>query len=306
MSDRFKELAAFVAVAETGAFKAAAKKLGQSPPATTRHVSALEARLGVQLLTRTTRKVSPTEAGARLLGEAATILAALETAEAAASGAHETPRGHLRVTAPVLFGERHIAPALRALIDAHPALTACALFVDRNVDLIEEGIDVAVRIGPLADSTLVARRVGAVRRMVVAAPSYLATAAPLQSPEDLARHRIIHPSAISQTAEWVFNAAGRRRAIRLDAALALSSNVAAIEAAIEGWGVTRVLSYQVAEAIADGRLVELLADADDQAMPIHLVHAEGRRASAKIRVFVETVAERLKAAKDGKRSRGRL
>ena len=294
MSDRFRELAAFVAVAETGAFNAAARRLGISAPAATRLVAALEARLGAQLLTRTTRKVAPTEAGARLLADGAPILAALEAAEAAASGARETPRGHLRITAPVLFGERHIAPVLRAVLDAHPEMTASALFVDRNVDLIDEGVDVAVRIGALADASLVARRVGAVRRVVVAAPDYVARRGAPETPEALREHRVVISTGLTAAPEWRFEAGGASRMVRLDPALRVTSMAAAIDAALAGWGVTRALSYQVADALAAGRLVELLPGADQQLAPIHLVHAEGRRASAKIRVFVDAVAATLK------------
>lgn len=296
MSDRFRELAAFVAVAESGAFNAAARQLGLSPSATTRLVAALEARLGTQLLTRTTRKVAPTEAGARLLADGAAILTALDAAEAQASGARDRPRGHLRVTAPVLFGERHVAPALRAVLDAHPDMTASALFVDRNVDLIEEGVDVAVRIGPLADASLVARRVGAVRRVVVAAPSYIAERGAPSAPDDLQHHRLVAPTGVSGALDWRFESKAARRVVRVEPSLRVSSMTAAIDAALAGWGVTRALSYQVADPLKDGRLVELIADADDHAAPIHLVHAEGRRASAKIRVFIDAVAADLKRA----------
>lgn len=296
MSDRYRELSAFIAVAEAGAFNAAARKLGLSPSAATRLVGALEARLGTRLLTRTTRRATPTEAGARLLADGAAALAALDAAEAVARGAQEVPSGLLRVTAPVLFGERHVAPALRALIDAHPALTAEALFLDRVVDLVEEGVDVAVRIGPLAESSLVARRIGAVRPVLVAAPAYLAKWGAPASLDDLAAHRLVYMSAARGAPEWRFEAAGRRRVLKLTPALSTTSNAAAIDAALAGWGVARALSYQVAQALADGRLVELLADADDRASPIHLVHAHGRRASAKMRAFIGAMVDQAKTA----------
>ena len=293
--DRFRELSTFVAVAEEGAFNGAARRLNASPPAVTRLVTALEARLGVQLLTRTTRQVALTEAGARLMADAASILAGLEVAEASAAGAHEAPQGVLRITAPVLFGQRFIAPVLRDYLDAYPAVRAQALFVDRIIDLIDEGLDVALRIGELPDSSLSATRVGAVRRVTVAAPDYLERQGRPEAPGELAGHRIIFPGGSGGLRTWEYAAGGKRRTVRLDPALIVNTMQAAIDAAVAGWGVTRVLSYQVGDAIAGGTLVEVLAASEDREMPIHLVHSEGRRAAAKIRAFIDMAARRLRA-----------
>jgi DNA-binding transcriptional LysR family regulator len=302
--DRFRELSTFVAVAEKGAFNAAARRLNTSPPAVTRLVNTLEARLGVRLFTRTTRQVALTEAGARLRADAARILAELETAEASATGAHEAPQGVLRITAPVLFGQRFIAPILLDYLDDHPKATAAALFVDRIVDLIGEGLDVAVRIGALPDSSLSATRVGAVRRVTVAAPGYLAQHGAPQVPGDLTGHRIIFPSSTGGVLAWEYAADGKQPTVRLEPALSVSTMEAAINAAVAGWGVTRVLSYQVADAIAAGDLVEVLADHENREMPIHLVHSEGRRAAAKIRAFIDLAARRLRS--EGKRLAARF
>jgi DNA-binding transcriptional LysR family regulator len=293
--DRFRELSVLVAVAEEGAFNAAARRLNLSPPAVTRLVTALEGRIGARLFTRTTRRVAPTEAGRRLLADAARILAELNEAEASAAGAHQSPRGVLRVTAPVLFGQRHIAPILRDFLDAYPEVSATALFVDRVVDLIDEGFDVALRIGPLPDSTLSALRVGAVRRIAVAAPGYVAAHGAPATPDDLAGHRIVSPLTLHEATRWSFVAGGRSRTVQLTPRLAVNTMAAAIEAATAGWGITRALSYQVADALADGTLVEILGDREDRRMPVHLVHSEGRRAAAKIRAFVDLAAERLRA-----------
>jgi DNA-binding transcriptional LysR family regulator len=293
--DRFRELSVFVAVAEEGAFNAAARRLNLSPPAVTRLVTALEARIGARLFTRTTRRVAPTEAGRRLLADAARILAELDEAEASAAGAHQSPRGMLRVTAPVLFGQRHIAPILRDFLDAYPEVSATALFVDRVVDLIDEGLDVALRIGALPDSTLSAVRVGAVRRVTVAAPGYVAAHGMPATPDDLAGHRIVSPLTLHEATRWSFVAGGRSSIVHLAPRLAVNTMTAAIEAASAGWGITRALSYQVADALADGTLVEVLGDREDRRMPVHLVHSEGRRAAAKIRAFVDLAAERLRA-----------
>ncbi len=293
--DRFREITTFVAVAEEGAFNAAARRLNASPPAVTRLVNGLEARLGVQLFTRTTRQVALTEAGARLMADATRILAALEAAEGSAAGAHEAPQGVLRITAPVLFGQRFIAPVLRDYLDAFPAVAAEALFIDRIVDLIGEGLDVALRIGELPDSSLSVNRVGAVRRVTVAAPDYVARHGAPQSPGDLTDHRVIFPSTTGGALAWEYAAGSEQQTMRLEPALTINTMEAAIDAAVAGFGVTRVLSYQVGDALASGALVEVLEACEDREMPIHLVHSEGRRAAAKIRAFIDMAAQRLRA-----------
>jgi DNA-binding transcriptional LysR family regulator len=296
--DRFRELATFLAVAEEGAFNAAARRLRASPPAVTRQVTALEERLGVQLLTRTTRQVSLTEAGRRLRDDAARILDALEEAEAAAVGEQAVPSGELSLTAPVMFGRRFVAPILRDYLDAHPAVTARALFIDRNVSLQDEGLDVALRIGPLADSSMTALRVGTLRRVVVAAPAYLKRRGRPRTPDELRGHRIVFPTGVAEVPTWIFTKGSRRRTLRLAPALRIDSIEATIDAALAGWGITRVLSYQVADEIAAGKLVEILADFEDGSIPVQLLHAEGRHATAKLRSFLDFAAGRLRGEAD--------
>jgi DNA-binding transcriptional LysR family regulator len=296
--DRFRELETFLAVAEEGAFNAAARRLRASPPAVTRQVTALEARLGVQLLTRTTRRVTLTEAGRRLRDDAARILGALQEAEAAAAGVQAVPSGELNLTAPVLFGRRFMAPILRDYLDAYPAVTARALFIDRNVPLQDEGLDVALRIGPLSDSSLTALRVGTLRRVVVAAPSYLKRRGRPRTPADLSGHRIVFPTGVAEVPTWVFAKGSRRRTLRLAPTLRIDSIEATIDAAVAGWGITRLLSYQVADEIAAGKLVELLDDFEDSSIPVQLLHAEGRHATAKLRSFLDFAAERLRGEAD--------
>jgi len=293
--DRFRELATFLAVAEEGAFNAAARRLRASPPAVTRQVTALEERLGVQLLSRTTRQVSLTEAGRRLRDDAARILDALEEAEAAAVGEQAVPSGELNLTAPVMFGRRYVAPILRDYLDAHPAVTARALFIDRNVSLQDEGLDVALRIGPLADSSMTALRVGTLRRVVVAAPTYLKRRGRPRTPDELRGHRIVFPTGVAEVPTWIFTKGSRRRTLRLAPALRIDSIEATIDAALAGWGITRVLSYQVADEIAAGELVEILADFEDGSIPVQLLHAEGRHATAKLRSFLDFAAQRLRS-----------
>ena len=296
--DRFRELATFLAVAEEGAFNAAARRLRASPPAVTRQVTALEERLGVQLLSRTTRQVSLTEAGRRLRDDAARILDALEEAEAAAVGEQAVPSGELSLTAPVMFGRRYVAPILRDYLDAHPAVTARALFIDRNVSLQDEGLDVALRIGPLADSSMTALRVGTLRRVVVAAPAYLKRRGRPRTPDELRGHRIVFPTGVAEVPTWIFTKGSRRRTLRLAPALRIDSIEATIDAALAGWGITRVLSYQVADEIAAGKLVEILADFEDGSIPVQLLHAEGRHATAKLRSFLDFAAGRLRGEAD--------
>jgi len=296
--DCFRELSTFVAVAEEGAFNAAARRLNLTPPVVTRLVTALETRIGVRLLTRTTRKVALTEAGERLFNDGLRVLDELDEIEATAAGAHRTPRGLLRITAPVLFGQLYVLPVLREFLNAYPEVSSSTLFADRVVDLINEGLDVALRIGELPDSTLTATRVGTVRRITVAAPGYLADHGAPQTPEELADHRIIQPAGLEQAAQWPFVAGGKTSLARLTPRLSVNTVTAAIESAIAGWGVTRALSYQVADAIADGRLVEILRDWEDHELPIHLVHHEGRLSAAKTRVFIDFAATLLRAEAD--------
>ncbi|MGD1870154.1 MAG: LysR family transcriptional regulator [Neomegalonema sp.] len=296
--DRFREIEAFVTVAQEGAFSAAARKIGLSPASLTRLISGLEERLGVRLFNRTTRRVSLTDDGRRFFGDAEHVLQALNAAEAAASGSSDAPTGLLRVTAPTIFGQRHLAPILRDFLDAHPQVRAELLLLDRAVDLIEEGIDVALRIGELPDSSLIAKRIGAVRRVVVAAPSYLDADGEPKEHSDLRAHQIVHFSGGAATLDWEFVAAGRRTVVRINPRLVTNTLPAALDAARDGWGVARSLSYQVRDDIASGRLVQVLRPFDDRAMPIHFLHAEGRQASPRTRRFIDLAAPRLRSAAD--------
>ncbi|MEO0680824.1 MAG: LysR family transcriptional regulator [Pseudomonadota bacterium] len=288
--DRFRQMETFVAVAEAGGFAAAARRLGTSAPTVTRRVAELEARLGARLLARTTRQVRLTEAGRRYEAEARAALTALGEAEAAAAGAAAAPVGRLRVTAPVTMGRLHFAPVLRDWLTAHPKASAEAVFLDRFVDMIGEDFDLALRIGPLADSGFRAVQVGEVRRILVAAPSLVAERGAPRRWQDLA--------------DWpAASRLGASRALSLDAPrggprarLALTDVGALLDAAEAGWAVARCLSYQAADALRDGRLVELLPDLSGEPWPVRLVHAEGRRASGALRSFLDFAAPRLRAS----------
>lgn len=289
--DRWQAMRIFAKVAETGSFAAAGRQLGLSPPAVTRAVAALEAAIGTRLLTRTTRLVRLTEAGARYVEDCRRILADIAEAEAAAAGAYATPTGTLTVTASVLFGELYVLPILTEYLELHPAVAIRSLFLDRVVNIVEEGIDVAVRIGPLPESGLTAVRVGTVRRVVCGAPDYFARHGVPAEPGELAQHRIIAPIGASASPDWRF---GDGRAVTLRASLACNTNAAAIAAALGGFGVTRLLSYQVAGLLAEGRLQRVLAEHEPPPLPIHVLHPEGRRAPARVRAFVDLAVTRLR------------
>ena len=291
--DRLQAMGVFVKVAETGGFAEAARRLSLSPPAVTRAVASLEDAIGARLLTRTTRLVKLTDVGARYLEDCRRILADLADAEAAAGGSYASPVGLLTVTAPVLFGRIYVLPILTDYLSQNPSVDGRALLLDRVVNVIDEGVDVAVRIGPLADSGLAAIRCGTVRRVVCGAPSYVAAHGAPKTPAELAEHRIVSVSH-SGASEWRFGA-DRRTVVSLKPRLACNVNEAAIAAAIDGWGLTRVLSYQVAEAIRDGKLIVLLEEFEPEPLPIHIVHVEGRGAAAKVRSFVDFAVERLRS-----------
>lgn len=293
--DRFYQMSVFVAVAETESFAGGARKLGMSPPAVTRAVAALEEELGVKLLNRTTRYVRATDAGQRYLEDARRILAEVQEADEVAAGINSEPRGHLTITAPVLFGKLFVMPSIVGFLERYPDVEVAALFLDRVVNMLEEGVDVGIRIGALPDSTMRAIRVGQVRRVLCASPDYLARRGIPQTPEDLLQHQIIAASSISPTVEWKFGDDDSNKAVRIKPRLTVTSNDAAIAAAVQHAGITRLLSYQVASHLASGELKVILGEFEPKPLPIHVVHREGRHGSAKIRAFVDFVAQALKA-----------
>ncbi len=293
--DRLHLMTVYVAVAEEEGFAAAARRLGMSPPAVTRAISALEDRLGVKLLQRTTRHVRVTEAGERYLDDARRVIAAADEADEAAVGINAQPRGHMTVTAPVLFGRMYVMPGIVDYLRQHPETSVSALFLDRVVNMLEEGVDVGIRIGELSDSSYRALRVGHVRRVICAAPSYLKRHGIPQTPQDLRQHQVIVASSLSQNIEWRFVDQGEPLSVRIKPRLTVSSNDGAIEAATLGLGVTRLMSYQVAPLLAAGKLKVVLSEFASPKVPIHIIHREGRHASAKMRAFIDLMAERLRA-----------
>jgi DNA-binding transcriptional LysR family regulator len=292
--DRTDGIAVFVEVADHGSFAEAARRLGRSPAAVTRAVAELEARLGVRLLTRTTRAVSTTEAGERFLGGAKRVLADLDEIERAAAGEGTAPRGELRLTAPILFGRLHVLPIVTEFLDRFPDVRVALTLIDRPVDLVEEGLDVAVRIGALAESSAVATRVGAVRRIVVASPDYLAQRGTPQVPADLQAHAVVAFSGIAGVEHWVFREAAGDASVAIRPRLVVTTAEAAIDAAKAGFGITRVLSYQAAEDVARGSLLRVLPAYEGDDVPIHLVYPGGRHPPPKLRAFLDFTMPRLR------------
>lgn len=293
--DRLHLMTVFVAVAEEESFAAGARRLGMSPPAVTRAISALEDRLGVKLLNRTTRYVRVTDAGHRYLDDARRIIGELDEADEAAAGINAEPRGHLAVTAPVMFGRLFVIPGIVDYLQRYPDMEVAAVFLDRVVNLLEEGFDVGIRIGELPDSSMRAIRVGQVRRVLCASPDYLAEHGSPLHPAELINHKIVVASGVSPVMDWKF---AQDITVKVRPRLTVTSNDAAIEAILEGLGISRLLSYQVASHVNSGQLQTLLGEFEPKALPIHVVHREGRYASAKVRTFVDLMVNKLKSNKD--------
>lgn len=291
--DRIQTLEIFIAVAETQSFSRGARTLGMSAPSATRGINALESRLGARLFTRTTRRVRLTEIGSAYLEDARQIVAQLRAADDAAAGAAVTPVGKLRITCPTEFGRLYVVPVLVDFLDANPKVTAEVTMVDRVVNIVEEGFDVAVRIGHLASSELSAVRVGQVRRMVCGSPYYLATRGAPTSPAELAAHELVSTSPEGSRLDWSFGGESQQQ-LRIQPRLAVSSIAAGISVAVSDWGLCRVMSYQVADQLARGELDVVLEAYEPDPLPIHLVHVEGRRAAAKVRSFIDFARDRLR------------
>jgi DNA-binding transcriptional LysR family regulator len=294
--DHFQELRTFVAVAETGGFAKAAARIGSSPPAVTRMIASLETRLGVQLFNRTTRSVHLTDAGLRFAEGARTALAALDAAESEATGQSGVPSGRLTLTASVTMGRSLLPPIVTDFLRAHPRVAAKVLLLDRIVNLVEEGVDVALRVGNLPDSSLVATKVGAVRRILVASPCYLAARGAPREPDDLRLHSIIAFTGLMPDREWRYGDGKRIRRVSLDPRLEINDAVSAIASAEQGDGVTICLSYMVADKIASCALVEVLPHLAPDPAPVQLVYPQGRHVAPKVRAFIDFATPRLRDA----------
>jgi DNA-binding transcriptional LysR family regulator len=289
--DRIDAMQAFVAVADLQGFAPAARKLRLSPSGVTRLIAALEDRLGARLLQRTTRSVTLTDAGSRYLERVRRILADVEEAESAAEGERTRPSGRLVVSAPIGFGRLHVSSLMSAYLTRYPEVAGELRLEDRMVSLVEDGVDLAVRIGQLADSSLVARHVGEMRRIVVASPGYLKARGEPKTLEAVAAHDTIQFGATAGMADWRFVEDGREVRVAIAPRLSTNSADAAVQYAEQGGGLTRVLAYQAADAIKHGRVKVVLAKFELTAMPVHIVYPTSRLLSAKVRTFIDLVAE---------------
>ena len=298
--DRLDAMALFVAVVDEGSLARGGRRLGKSPAGVSRALAFLEARLGAPLLTRTTRSIKLTERGEAYLATCREVLDQLEEAELGAAGDRAAPRGLLTITAPRMFGRLKVRPQVDAWLDKYPAVQARLMLLDRVVNVIDEGIDVAVRIGHLPDSSLIAVKVGAVSRIVCASPALLARVRMPREPADLAALACIAFTQITPSEVWSFGAGsegargGRMHQVRVQPRLSVNSADAALASAIDGKGFTCVLSYQAEAALADGRLVPVLTEWEPPPLPVHVVFARTRLATAKTRGFVDFLVPALR------------
>ncbi|MDY0885895.1 LysR family transcriptional regulator [Dongia soli] len=293
--DRLEAMSILVASADTGSFSAAGRLLGIPLPTVSRKVADLEAHLNTQLLVRSTRKLSLTEAGVAYVAACKRILEQVDEAESQASGEYTTPRGILTMTAPIVFGRLHVVPVVNKFLANFAEVSVHLTLSDKTLNLVDEHIDLAVRVGTLPDSTLVATKVGEIRRVVCGSPAYFAAHGVPKSPDDLAGHRCVTFTALAAGMTWVFNPpGGSSKSVRPFCRLKINTAESAIDAAIAGIGVTNVLSYQVARPVAEGKLKVVLQDYEPEPIPVHIVHAGQTLVPLKTRRFMEFAAPRLR------------
>lgn len=297
--DRFEAMRTLLAAVDGGSLSAASRTLNTPLPTISRRVSDLEAHLGAQLVVRTSRKLLLTEAGEAYVGAARRLLEDLADAERAASGEYRTPRGELLVTAPIMFGKLHLAPIVHAFLAAYPDVTVRLVLSDANIDIVEAHVDVAVRVGQLPDSELVARQVGHIHWVLCASPDYLARRGEPAQPEDLAGHDCIAFDGLQTRRVWHIGAGAAARAVTIRPRFSVNTADAVIDAATAGLGIARVMSYQAASCVGACSLVPVLADQGYEPLPVHLVHRRQRSQPLKLRAFLDFVAPRLKLAIDG-------
>lgn len=294
--DRVLQMEVFAAINDSGSFVQAADRLRMSPPAVTRTMNALEDRLGVQLLTRSTRQLILTDVGARFLVATRQLLSDIEAAEKLAVGEAGVAQGHLTVSASMTFSRMIAAPVVRAFLASHPRLSVSLIAVDRVTNLVEEGIDVAIRIGDLPDSSLMAKRLGMVRRLFVASPKYLDRRGIPGDPSELKLHSIIGFTGIMSSHEWHYKHGKTRGHVQLHPRLEVNDVATALAAATAGEGITMALSYMVAEQVRSGQLVPLLTEYMPPAEPIHLVYPQSKIVAPKLRAFLDFATDQLSAA----------
>lgn len=293
--DELYLMTVFVAVADGLSLAGAGRALDFSTAAVTRAIQALETRRGVDLFVRPSRRVALSDAGKRYLDDAREILGLVARAEQAASSANVVARGCLRVTAPVIFGRLFVVPVIAEYLERYPEMAVSATFVDRTVNLVDEGFEVAVRIGQLPDSGMKALKVGEVGKSAYASPGYLARHGEPAHPLDLPGHRIVAADVSAQNVVWRFGPAAASTAVKLKPTLSVTGSDAAIAAAVRGAGIVYLPAYQAKEEVEQGALEPVLQAWSGDALPVHLLHRESRFGSAKVRSFIDLLAERLRA-----------
>ncbi len=293
--DRFDAIRTLLAAVDGGSLSAAARNLRMPLPTVSRKVSELEAHLGTQLLVRTSRKLLLTDAGTAFVAATRVVMDRLEEAERAASGEYRVPRGDLLVTASIMFGKLHVTPIVLEFLAAYPEVNVRLVLADHVIDLVENHVDAAVRIGRLPDSGLTALRVGDVRWLTCASPDYLARRGVPATPADLATHDCIAFEGLQPAREWPFRRGDAAEAITIRPRLSLNTAESLIEAAVAGLGVIRLTSYQAADALREKRLVAVLQDVIPAPMPVHLVHAGQALVPLKLRAFLDFARPRLRA-----------
>jgi DNA-binding transcriptional LysR family regulator len=293
--DRFESMSTLLAVVEAGSLSAAARRLGTPLTTVSRRVAELETHLKTRLLTRSSRRIALTDAGRSYVAACKRILEELGEAERAASGEYSAPRGDLMITAPVVFGRLHVLPVVIDFLRAYPDIDIRMGLADRIVNILEEPVDLALRIGHLPDSSLVARRVGAIRRVICASPSYLAERGTPKQPADLAAHDCITFEGMTAPEAWTFPAGTSEETVAIRSRLVVNTAEAAVDAAKAGVGITRVLSYQAASALRDGALVLALEAFEPASLPVNLLHVGQRLLPLKLRAFLDFATPRLQA-----------
>jgi DNA-binding transcriptional LysR family regulator len=292
--DRFDAMATLIAAVDGGSLSAASRALGMPLATVSRKVAELEAHLRTQLVVRTSRRLSLTEAGRAYVAASRRILDEIDDAERAASGEYRAPRGHLTITAPIMFGRLHVEPVVLDFLRAYPDITARLVLADNVVNLIDEHIDVAVRVGNLADSSIVATRLGAVTWVTCASPDYLETRGTPETPEALEGHDCVMFEGLYSNNLWTFGRGQQALAVPIRPRFAVNTADAAIAASIASAGITRVLSYQVASAVTAGALRLILRPFEPEPLPVHLVYGGQSLVPLKLRAFLDFAAPRLR------------
>jgi DNA-binding transcriptional LysR family regulator len=292
--DRLESMSILVAAVEAGSLSAAARRLGTPLATVSRKVSELEGHLKTRLLNRTSRRLTLTDAGQSYVAACRRILEQVDEAERAASGEFSAPRGELMVTAPIVFGRLHVLPVATEFLAAYPEIKVRLALADRVVNLMEDHVDVALRIGALPDSSLMATRIGVIRRVVCASPAYFAARGVPKTLADLAAHDCIGFDVLTTAEAWTFKQERSEISVPISARLTVTTAEAVVDAAISGVGIARVLSYQAAQALRDGRLALALVDFEPEPWPVHLVYTGGRMLPLKLRAFLDFAAPRLK------------